>query len=115
MHELPIAEGLLNLALKHANQAGATRINQLNVVIGQMASVVDDSIQFYWDIISKDTLAEGARLVFQRVPAVLRCWNCTAEFTPDGRDYLCPECDSARVKVISGDDFRLESIDVDME
>jgi hydrogenase nickel incorporation protein HypA/HybF len=113
MHELPITEGLLNLALKHANQAGAKRITQLNLVIGQLASVVDDSIQFYWDIISKDTIAEGARLEFRRVPAVLHCWNCEAEFSPNGRDYLCPQCGSARVKVIAGDDFLLESIDVD--
>ena len=113
MHELPITEGLLNLALKHANQAGAERITQLNLVIGQLASVVDDSIQFYWDIISKDTIAEGAKLEFRRVPAVLHCWNCEAEFTPNGRDYLCPQCGSARVKVVAGDDFLLESIDVD--
>ncbi len=113
MHELPITEGLLNLALKHANEAGVTRITQLNLVIGQLASVVDDSVQFYWDIVSKGTIAEGARLEFRRVPAVLRCWNCTAEFTPDGRDYLCPQCGSARVKVIAGDEFLLESIDVE--
>jgi len=113
MHELPITEGLLNLALKHANQANAQRITQLNLVVGQLASVVDDSIQFYWDIISKDTIAEGAKLAFRRVPAVLRCWNCETEFNPNGRDYLCPQCGSARVKVIAGDDFLLESIDVD--
>jgi len=113
MHELPITEGLLKLALKHANQAGAKRITQLNLVIGQLASVVDDSIQFYWDIISKDTIAEGAKLEFRRVPAVLHCWNCEAEFSPNGRDYLCPQCGSARVKVVAGDDFLLESIDVD--
>ncbi len=113
MHELPITEGLLNLALKHANQAGAKRITQLNLVIGQLASVVDDSIQFYWDIISKDTIAAGAKLEFRRVPAVLHCWNCEAEFSPNGRDYLCPQCGSARVKVVAGDDFQLESIDVD--
>ena len=113
MHELPITEGLLNLALKHANQAGAKRITQLNLVIGQLASVVDDSIQFYWDIISKDSIAEGAKLEFRRVPAVLHCWNCEAEFSPNGRDYLCPQCGSARVKVVAGDDFLLESIDVD--
>ena len=113
MHELPITEGLLNLALKHANQAGAKRITQLNLVIGQLASVVDDSIQFYWDIISKNTIAEGARLEFRRVPAVLHCWNCEAEFSPNGRDYLCPQCGSTRVKVVAGDDFLLESIDVD--
>lgn len=113
MHELPITEALLNLALKHAEEARATRITRLNLVIGQLSSVVDDSLQFYWDIVSKDTIAAGAKLEFQRIPAVLRCWSCRAEFTPDGRDYLCPDCGSAQVKVISGDDFRLESIEVE--
>jgi hydrogenase nickel incorporation protein HypA/HybF len=114
MHELSITTGLLDLALKHANEAGATRINQLNLVIGQLSSVVDDSVQFYWDIVSKGTIAEGARLEFRRVPGVLRCWDCTAEFTLNGRDYLCPECGSARVTIVAGDDFQLESIEVDI-
>jgi hydrogenase nickel incorporation protein HypA/HybF len=113
MHELPITEALLNLALKHAEEAGATRITQLNLVIGQLSAVVDDSVQFYWDIVSRGTIAEGARLEFRRVAAMLRCGNCGAEFRPDGRDYLCPRCSSTRVEMVSGDDFQLESIEIE--
>ena len=113
MHELSITEALLNLALKHAEEAGATRITRLNLVIGQLSSVVDDSLRFYWDFVSRGTIAEGAGLEFRREPAMLRCRDCGAEFRLGGRDYLCPTCSSLQVRVIAGDDFRLESIDIE--
>ena len=49
MHELPIAENIKNLAVKHAEQANAEKITDIFLVIGQLSSVVDESIQFYAD------------------------------------------------------------------
>ena len=73
MHELPITQSLLEIALQHGEQAGAQRITQLDIVVGELSSIVDDSVQFYWDIVSKGTIAEGADLSFRRVPGTLRC------------------------------------------
>ena len=64
MHELSITESILDITLRHARQAGAGRVTNLYLVIGQLASIVDDSVQFYWDIVAKGTLAEGAHLHF---------------------------------------------------
>lgn len=114
MHELSITESLLDITLKHAREAGATKVNQLNIVIGQMSSVVDESVQFYWDFVAEGTLAEGATLNFERIPATFKCLNCGQEFSLDGRpDFVCPHCDSGQVQVIGGDEFRLDSIDVE--
>lgn len=114
MHELAITESLLEIALKHAEEAGAKKINQLNLVIGQMSSVVDESVQFYWDFVAENTIAAGAVLNFERTPAKFHCHNCQAEFTLNGRpDFVCPHCDSGQVQVIGGDEFRLDSIDVE--
>ena len=114
MHELAITESLLEITLKHAETAGAKKVNALNIVIGQMSSVVDESVQFYWDFIAKDTLAEGATLNFERIPARFHCHNCQAEFTLNGHpDFACPHCHSGQVQVIGGDEFRLDSIDVE--
>ena len=113
MHELSITESVLEISLRHAAQAGARRIVRLNLVIGELASIVDDSVQFYWDFVSEGTIAEGAHLHFERVPGSLKCQSCGQVFPLSGRDYACPECGETKVVVVSGDDFRLDSIEVD--
>ena len=115
MHELGVTQSILTIALRHAQEAGATRVRELNLVIGDLASIVDDSVQFYWDIVAKDTIAEGATLNFKRLPARLRCNPCGADFPMDHRDFTCPTCGSSSVSVAGGEEFYLESIDVDME
>jgi len=113
MHELSVTESILEIALRHANQANAKRVTNLYLVIGQLASIVDDSVQFYWDIISKDTIADGAILHFRRLPATLLCLQCNRQFNPAGDGFSCPECHSDHVKVISGEEFFMDAIDVE--
>ncbi len=113
MHELSVTESILEIALRHANQAQARRVTAVHLVIGQLASIVDDSVQFYWDIISAGTLAEGARLNFRRIPAELLCLDCRQHFTLNGKDLACPICHSRRVEVAAGTEFTLEAIDIE--
>ena len=113
MHELSVTESILEISLRHAQQAGATRVTDLYLVIGQLASIMDDSVQFYWDIIAKVTVAEGARLHFKRIPAELLCLDCGITYAPDEEILACPQCQSVRVKVVAGEEFRLDSIDIE--
>ncbi|MCA2002161.1 MAG: hydrogenase maturation nickel metallochaperone HypA [Chloroflexi bacterium] len=113
MHELPVAESILNLALQHAKKANAKRVTDLYIVMGELSSMVDDSIQFYWDIIAKDTIAEKAALHFRRVPAELQCMTCFEKYRPADKQLVCPKCGGVGAKVIAGEEFRLESIDVE--
>ena len=112
MHELPITQSILNIALKHANEANAKRIENIHIVMGELSTNVDDSVQFYWDIIAKDTLAEGAKLNFRRVPAEMQCQSCSEKFHPND-EYLCRKCGSAQVKIVAGEEFYVEAIDID--
>ncbi len=113
MHELAVTESILEISLRHANEVNAQRITNLYLVIGQLASIVDDSVQFYWDIISKGTIADGSELHFRRLPATLVCLDCSQEYQPRGDGFSCPSCSSDHVKVLSGDEFYMEAIDVE--
>jgi hydrogenase nickel incorporation protein HypA/HybF len=113
VHELAVTENLLKTALRHAEAADARRVTDLHLVIGELTTIVGDSVQFYWDIVSRGTICEGAFLHFERVPARLQCRDCEAQYGLDGDLRECPWCASARVRVIAGDEFRLDSIEVD--
>jgi hydrogenase nickel incorporation protein HypA/HybF len=113
MHELAVTQNILDIGKKFANDAGARKILKIYLVIGQFASIVDDSVQFYWDLIAKDTLAEGSSLIFKRVPAQFECQECLSLFTWDDIDDACPNCRSSKVKLIAGNEFLIESIEVE--
>ena len=113
MHELSVTESLLEITLRHAQEAQANRVTDLYIVLGQLSSIVDDSVQFYWDIIAKDTPAGKATLHFRRVPAELKCQVCGHTYAPSAEVLACPDCNSTQVKIIAGEEFYLEAIDVE--
>ena len=110
MHELSVTQSILDIAVK---TAGMRKIRQINLVIGQFSSIVDDSVQFYWDIISKDTPAEGSLLHFERIPGEMTCQNCGYVFRPTDDTFDCPSCSSPFVKITKGEEFQVDSIDVE--
>ena len=85
----------------------------MNLLIGQFSDEREESIQFYWSDLAKDTLARDAELHFQRVEAEMKCLECGTIFHPEEDTSMCPHCLSHRLKLLSGDDVRLDSIDVE--
>jgi hydrogenase nickel incorporation protein HypA/HybF len=113
MHEYSITQSMLSLALEKANEANASKITQINLVIGELSGIVDECVQFYFDFLSKDTIASSASLSFERRPTKLRCRNCEAVFTPRNYDWSCPDCHEAGIEIISGRECYMESIEVE--
>jgi hydrogenase nickel incorporation protein HypA/HybF len=113
MHELAVTQSILDISMRHANEAGAKRITDINLVVGQFSSIVDDSVQFYWDIIAKETIAQGATLHFNRIPGEMTCGACGHTFRPNDETFACPSCSSTQVMITKGEEFRVDSIDVE--
>lgn len=111
MHELSITENILDITLRYANEAEAARVTDLYLVIGDLSTVVDESVQFYWDFISEGTVAHGATLHFRRIPGELACQVCGHHYSPTDQ-LTCPLCDSEDVRIVAGEEFSLEAIDV---
>lgn len=113
MHELPVTQSILSIALRHAEQAQAKRITDIHIVMGELSTNVDDSVQFYWDLLAKGTPAEGAKLHFRRIQAELQCMACFTKYHPKDGELVCPNCGGVGAKIIAGEEFSLEAIDVD--
>lgn len=113
MHELSITQTMLELVLEQARQNQAKKVEGINLVIGGLSGVVDDCVRFYFDFLSKGTIAEGARLSFRRVSPKARCRECGKEFPLDGLGWICPSCQASRIDIVEGKELYLESIEVD--
>jgi hydrogenase nickel incorporation protein HypA/HybF len=114
MHEMSVTQSILEIVRRHGQQAGAQRVTAINLVIGDLTGFIDDSIQFYFDFLSKDTIAEGGTLNFERIEPRVRCGSCGAEYVPpDSRLWACPECQALGGDVIAGREFHVASIEIE--
>lgn len=112
MHELAVTESILEIANQAALESRAARVTDIYLTVGQLSSIVDDSVQFYWDHISLDTLSAGAVLHFKRVPARLRCKACGNEYELNEELMPCPACGSIALEIISGEELLIDHIEV---
>lgn len=113
MHELSVTQGMLDISLEKAKEAQASRITTINLVIGELSGIVDECVQFYFDFLSSDSIASGAILSFTRIPMQVRCRNCGLSFSPDKSSWSCPQCGKWDVEVVAGNEFYIDSIEVE--
>jgi len=113
VHELAVTESILAISDKHAKESGAAKVTSINLVIGRLSSIVDDSIQFYWDIISNESICKGAILNFERRPARLHCNVCSNDYEIESELQPCPQCGSPDIFVKSGEEFFVDSIEIE--
>lgn len=112
MHELPIVTRLLDGVEAHARERGAARVVAVNLAVGEKAGLVDDSLRFYFDMLTPGTVADGARLNVRLTPMRFRCAGCVSEYSPSGADFGCPECGAVGQVVDEATDLRIESIEM---
>jgi hydrogenase nickel incorporation protein HypA/HybF len=110
VHELSVTQSVLEIAQRHTPTGCC--VTDIYLVVGQLASIVDDSVQFYWDLISQGTPAFGATLHFRRIPAALHCRACGLHYGLDGQALACPRCGGLQVRITAGEEFYVESIEV---
>ena len=112
MHELSLSQAILETALRHADGRPVTRVS---LRIGHLRQVVPDSLEFYFDLVARETLCEGAALETEAVPAELRCRACGEEWLLEEPPFRCPACAGGDVEIVHGNEFEIESITVEEE
>ncbi|MCD8085871.1 MAG: hydrogenase maturation nickel metallochaperone HypA [Clostridiales bacterium] len=115
MHELPITQSICNLAVQEAERVGATKVCAIRIKMGEYTDYVPVIIQEYFNVVSEGTLAEGAVLEIETVPAVLRCHACGGESPMERFRMKCPACGSRDVELITGKEFYIDSMEVETD
>jgi hydrogenase nickel incorporation protein HypA/HybF len=110
MHELAIAQSIVDIAVRHARGRSVTRVD---VSVGHLRQVVPSALSFAFELVAQGTPLDGAELVLKVVPASGRCRTCGTESVLDGFPLLCRACGSGDVAVSGGEELRVESLDVE--
>ena len=113
MHELTIANSLVELASSHAAENGAQRVRAITVRMGVLCGI-GRSLYFCFEPASRGTLCEGAKLSIEEVPLSVRCENCDDTKVPRALyNFRCPDCGYPTPKVVSGREMELVSIELE--
>jgi len=115
MHELPVTESILNIVIKHALKANVKKVVSISLKIGEMSDLEDEWIQKYFDYLSKDTIAEGAKLNIEKVPVKFRCNACSEVYPVKIRQagtFECPACNSLEATMVSGREYHIKDMEV---
>ena len=112
MHEMAIAEGILNIAFDYAEQNNASKITKITLKIGDMSGVELEALNMSFDVLIKGTIAEGAELIVNRIPIIGQCNKCGKEFHIEQYNFFCPECDGVLI-LKSGRELQVESLDME--
>jgi hydrogenase nickel incorporation protein HypA/HybF len=110
MHELSISSAVVDTVVAHA---AGRKVSVVTMTVGAFRQVVPDSLEFYFDIVSRGTECEGARLDQLFVPLRLGCSGCGEEWEPELPVFRCPGCGGSKVELLRGDELEVESIEVE--
>jgi len=113
VHELSVALNLIELVTERANSAGAGRVEVVHLRLGRLAGVAADALAFSFEIASRGTPVEGARLVIEEVAVSVFCPQCEAERAVSEAEWLrCPICRSLAPDVAHGRELELTALEV---
>ena len=113
MHEMSLAEGVLQIIEDTARKQGFTRVKTVWLEIGQLACVEKDAMRFCFDAAMSGSIAGQARLEIIETAGRGQCVRCSFEFPLAALYEACPECGSYEVKVIGGDAMKIKELEVE--
>ncbi|CAH1192246.1 Hydrogenase maturation factor HypA [Candidatus Nitrotoga sp. BS] len=113
MHEMSLAENVLQIIEDTAHKQGYTRVKTVWLEIGQLACVEQASMRFCFDLVMRDSIAHEARLEITDTAGQGRCAQCSIEMPIAALYEACPKCGSYEIQVTGGDEMRVKELEVE--
>ena len=109
MHELSIAEAIVQVVERHA---AGRRVARVEVRVGHLRQVVPSALEFAWELVTDGTAAQGAELVLEEVPAAVRCRACGAESVQERFPFSCASCGGFDIDLFQGEELLVDSLEL---
>lgn len=113
MHELAITQNIIEISSEEAEKHNAQKVKEIRIRVGELSGLIPDCIQYYFDIASKGTRVEGAKLIIDKVSIAIRCNECGFEEELAAKSYTCSNCGSYNIKITRGKEFLIDSLEVE--
>ncbi len=114
MHEMSLVQSILDIIKEYAAEKNFNKVLSITLSFGKASTIVPASLTFAFEVLSEDTIAQGAELKFDIKPVVIYCMTCSRDFTVNSYEAVCPLCNSHEVMLSGGiEELRLEEMDVE--
>jgi hydrogenase nickel incorporation protein HypA/HybF len=114
MHEMGIATEIVRIAVASIpEEMAGSRVVRVHLKVGKLAAVVSDSLKFCFEIVARETPAEGAQLEIQEMAVAARCHACDHQWEIENTVFSCPRCGSGAIDMLSGRELDIESIELE--
>ena len=113
MHELGIANSVLQAAREEAQRRPGTRLRKLRLRVGELSGVNPEALRFCFEILARESNLEPPELEIESCPRRQRCRACDLTFTVADYDLNCPSCGAGKTEFVSGDELELASLEME--
>ena len=113
MHELAVTKGLLKICLEEGEKHKIKKIRKINIKVGELTDLLPACIEYYFNIVSKDTIAENTKINVEMIPVEIKCNECGYSGVLGKNNYVCPKCKGIVYEITKGKEFYLDTMEVD--
>ena len=112
MHEMSIAQSIVEIVEDVRREHGDPRVEKVFVTIGKLVGIVPDSLEFSFQAITAGTRLDGAELVIEKVPIRARCRGCDHTFEVESFVFRCERCEGTSLEIVAGNELVVREIEV---
>jgi hydrogenase nickel incorporation protein HypA/HybF len=112
LHELQITQQIVKTAQRHAEINHARKVMRITLAIGALSGVVPEAIGFCFNVCTKGTLLEDAKLSIENIPPIAICKECENKFDLVQNRFLCPYCEGKKWELLSGRELQIKDLEI---